>query len=350
MKEIVVLDRKIGAGSEPFIIAEMSGNHNHSLERALEIVEAVAKSGVHAMKIQTYTADTMTLNVSGEGFDIEDEGNLWKGRNLYDLYKEAYTPWEWHKPIFDRARELGIIAFSTPFDETAVDFLEELDVPLYKIASFENNDIPLIKKVAATGKPMIISTGMATVAELDETVRAAREAGCKDLILLKCTSTYPATAENTNISTIPHMRDLFNLQVGLSDHTMGTGVAVASVALGATVIEKHFTLSREDGGVDAAFSMEPDEMAALVVETERAWQAMGNVTYGATEKEQASLKFRRSIYVAKDIKAGEVFTKDNIKVIRPGYGLAPKHYERVLKMSANQDLVAGTPLSWELLI
>lgn len=350
MKEIIVSNRIIGVKSEPFIIAEMSGNHNQSLDRALEIVEAAAKSGVHALKIQTYTADTMTLNVHGEGFDIEDEENLWKGRNLYDLYKEAYTPWEWHKPIFDRARELGMIPFSTPFDETAVDFLEELDVPLYKIASFENTDLPLIRKVAATGKPMIISTGMATVAELDEAVRAAREAGCKDLILLKCTSTYPATAENTNISTIPHMRDLFDVQVGLSDHTMGTGVAVASVALGATVIEKHFTLSREDGGVDAAFSMEPDEMAALVVETERAWQAMGNVTYGATEKEQASLKFRRSIYVAKDIKAGESFTKENLRVIRPGYGLAPKHYERVLKMTANKDMRAGTPLSWELLL
>lgn len=349
MTKIQIVDREIGSSHPPFIIAEMSGNHNQSLERALEIVEAAAKSGVHALKIQTYTADTMTLNVEGEGFDIEDEGNLWRGRNLYDLYKEAYTPWEWHKPIFDRARELGIIPFSTPFDETAVDFLEELEVPIYKIASFENNDIPLIKKVAATGKPMIISTGMATVAELDETVRAAREAGCKDLILLKCTSTYPAIADNTNISTIPHMRELFDVQVGLSDHTMGTGVAVASVALGVTVIEKHFTLSRADGGVDAAFSMEPDEMAELVVETERAWKAMGNVTYGPTEKEKASLKFRRSIYVAKDIEAGEAFTKDNIKVIRPGYGLAPKYYEQVLSMQANKKLTVGTPLSWELL-
>ena len=349
MNSISVAGIKIGINEKPFIIAEMSGNHNQSLERALEIVEAAAKSGAHALKIQTYTADTMTLNIKGKGFDVEDDGNLWKGRNLYDLYKEAYTPWEWHKPIFDRARELGMIPFSTPFDETAVDFLEELDVQLYKIASFENNDIPLIKKVAATGKPMIISTGMATVAELDETVRAAREAGCKDLVLLKCTSTYPATADNTNISTIPHMRELFDVQVGLSDHTMGTGVAVASVALGATVIEKHFTLSRADGGVDSAFSMEPDEMAALVVETERAWQAVGKVSYGPTEKEKASLKFRRSIYVAKDIEVGEEFTKDNIKVIRPGYGLEPKYYEQVLKMKANKVLTAGTPLSWELL-
>ncbi len=339
----------IGIGQRPFIIAEMSGNHNQSLERALEIVEAAAKSGAHALKIQTYTANTMTLNVKGKGFVIEDEGNLWKGRHLYDLYKEAYTPWEWHKPIFDRARELGMIPFSTPFDETAVDFLEELDVQLYKIASFENNDIPLIKKVAATGKPMIISTGMATVAELDETVRTAREAGCNEIILLKCTSTYPATADNTNISTIPHMRELFNVQVGLSDHTMGTGVAVASIALGATVIEKHFTLSRADGGVDSAFSIEPHEMSALVEETERAWQAMGKVTYGPTEKEKASLKFRRSIYVAKDIEVGEAFTKENIKVIRPGYGLEPKYYEQVLKMKSNKKLTAGTPLCWELL-
>ncbi|WP_153722708.1 pseudaminic acid synthase [Sporosarcina cascadiensis] len=339
----------IGKNYKPYIIAEMSGNHNHSLERALQIVEAAAKSGADALKIQTYTADTMTLNVENPDFQIDDEKSLWNGNNLYKLYQQAYTPWEWHKPIFDRARELGMIAFSTPFDETAVDFLEELDVPLYKVASFENNDIPLIKKVAATGKPMIISTGMASVAELDEAVRAAKEAGCNDLILLKCTSTYPATAENTNISTIPHMRELFNVQVGLSDHTMGTGVAVASVALGATVIEKHFTLSRADGGVDSAFSMEPDEMANLVAETERAWRAMGQVTYGATEAETESLKFRRSIYVSKDIKAGEQLNTENIRVIRPGYGLSPKHYNKLIGLKVSRDLAAGTPVSWELL-
>ncbi|WP_338751603.1 pseudaminic acid synthase [Bacillus sp. FJAT-52991] len=350
MKEIIVLDRNIGNGHKPFIIAEMSGNHNQSLDRALAIVEAAAKSGAHALKIQTYTADTMTLNIENPDFVINDKDSLWKGNSLYKLYQQAYTPWEWHKPIFDRARELGMIPFSTPFDETAVDFLEELDIPMYKIASFENNDIPLIKKVASTGKPMIISTGMATVAELDETVRAAREAGCKDLILLKCTSTYPATPENTNISTIPHMRELFDVQVGLSDHTMGIGVAVASVALGATVIEKHFTLSRAEGGVDSAFSMEPEEMKALVIETERAWQAMGQVTYGPTEKEKASLKFRRSLYVAKDIKVGERFTNENIKVIRPGYGLEPKYYDRILQSVSNKDMKAGTPLSWEHLL
>ncbi|WNS75208.1 pseudaminic acid synthase [Bacillus sp. DTU_2020_1000418_1_SI_GHA_SEK_038] len=347
MKDIAIGKINIGASHRPFIIAEMSGNHNQSLERALEIVDAAAKSGAHALKIQTYTADTMTLNIENPDFVISDEDSLWKGNSLYKLYQQAYTPWEWHKPIFDRARELGMIPFSTPFDETAVDFLEELDVPLYKIASFENTDIPLIKKVAATGKPMIVSTGMATVAELDELVRAVQEAGCKNLILLKCTSTYPATPENTNISTIPHMREMFNVQVGLSDHTMGTGVAVASVALGATVIEKHFTLSRADGGVDSAFSMEPEEMKALVVETKRAWQALGKVTYGPTEKEKASLKFRRSIYVAKDIKAGERFTKENIKVIRPGYGLEPKYYEQLLNTTANKNLMAGIPLSLE---
>jgi len=349
MREITVENRKIGQGHPPFIIAEMSGNHNQSLDKALEIVCAAKKAGVDALKMQTYTPETMTLDVDEKEFMINEPGNLWQGKSLYQIYKKAYTPWEWHEKIFNLAHNLRLNIFSSPFDETAIDFLEELDVQLYKISSFENTDIPLIKKVAATGKPMIISTGMATVAELDETVRAAREAGCKELILLKCTSTYPATAGNTNISTIPHMRELFGVQVGLSDHTMGTGVAVASVALGATVIEKHFTLSRADGGVDSAFSMEPDEMAALVVETERAWQAVGNVTYGPTEVEKASLKFRRSIYVAKDIEAGEEFTKDNIKVIRPGYGLEPKYYEQVLKIKANKVLTAGTPLSWELL-
>ncbi|MGP7818522.1 pseudaminic acid synthase [Niallia sp. 01092] len=349
MKDIILGQSIISSSYKPFIIAEMSGNHNQSLDKALAIVEAAVKAGVDALKIQTYTADTMTLDIDNDDFKIEDKESLWNGNSLYKLYQQAYTPWDWHEPIFERCRELGIIPFSTPFDETAVDFLESLNVPMYKIASFENNDLPLIKKVASTGKPMIISTGMATLAELDETVRVAREAGCKDLILLKCTSTYPATPNNTNISTIPHMRQAFNCQVGLSDHTMGTGVAVASVALGATVIEKHFTLSRAEGGVDAAFSMEPHEMKLLVEETERAWQAIGQVTYGPTEKEKSSLKFRRSIYVAKDIKAGEEFTKENIKVIRPGYGLAPKYYEEVLGRKAKNNLSKGTPLRLQLL-
>ncbi|MEK4228439.1 pseudaminic acid synthase [Solibacillus sp. FSL H8-0538] len=336
--------------TQPFIIAEMSGNHNQSLERALEIVDAAAKAGAHALKIQTYTADTLTLNIETEDFMIRDEDSLWEGKSLYELYGEAYTPWEWHKPIFDRAKELGMIAFSTPFDDTAVDFLEYLEVPLYKIASFENTDLPLIKKVASTGKPMIVSTGMATVAELYELVTTAKAAGCKDLILLKCTSTYPATPENTNISTIPHMRELFDVQVGLSDHTMGTGVSVAAVALGATVIEKHFTLNRADGGVDSAFSMEPTEMQSLVEETKRAWQAIGKVKYGPTEKEKSSLKFRRSLYVSEDLRAGDFFTNDNVKIVRPGYGLEPKYIESVLGKKAKTDIVRGTPLNWKLLI
>lgn len=347
MAQIKLKQHEIGPLSKPFIIAEMSGNHNQSLKRALEIVEAAAEAGAHALKIQTYTADTMTLNIENPDFKIDDNDSLWDGQNLYQLYQQAYTPWEWHKPIFDRAKELGMIAFSTPFDETAVDFLEELDVPLYKIASFENTDLPLIKKVASTGKPMIISTGMATLAELDELVKTAIGAGCKDLVLLKCTSTYPATPENTNILTIPHMQQLFeDVQIGLSDHTMGIGVAVASVALGATVIEKHFTLSRADGGVDSAFSMEPSEMKALVEETERAWQALGKVTYGPTEKEKASLKFRRSIYVCKDIEQGESFSKENIKVVRPGYGLEPKYWDSIIGKISKKKIKAGTPLTF----
>ncbi|QCJ40988.1 pseudaminic acid synthase [Bacillus sp. S3] len=339
----------IGKDHRPFVIAEMSGNHNQSLERALKIVEEAAKTGAHALKIQTYTPDTMTLNVNGEGFDIKDEGNLWEGRNLYELYQEAYTPWEWHKTLFDRAQELGMLAFSTPFDETAVDFLETLNVPMYKIASFENNDLPLIKKVAATGKPMIISTGMASLEELEETVKTAREAGCRDLILLKCTSTYPATPENTNILTIPHLQQLFNCQVGISDHTMGIGVSLASVALGATVIEKHFTILRSDGGVDSAFSMEPSEMKALVAESERAWQSLGQITYGPTEEEKKSLKYRRSIYIAKDLQAGDTLTKENLKIIRPGYGLAPKFYEELLGKQVQVSIKAGTPADWSML-
>jgi N-acetylneuraminate synthase len=341
--------RKIGREVTPLVVAEMSGNHNQSLDRALEIVEAAATSGAHALKLQTYTADTITIDVDEGDFLIADQNSLWSGTSLYKLYQQAHTPWEWHKPIFNRAKELGMIAFSTPFDDTAVDFLERLDVPCYKIASFENTHLPLIRRVAATGKPMIISTGMATVAELDETVRAAREAGCKDLILLKCTSTYPATPENTNILTIPHLRELFGCEVGLSDHTMGVGVSVASVALGASVIEKHFTLNRADGGVDSTFSMEPAEMEQLVVETERAWQALGRVSYGPTEAEKTSIRFRRSLYVVKDLKSGAVLTRENVRAIRPGLGLPTKYLEQVLGMTVKQDVKKGTALTWPLL-
>lgn len=348
VESIKISNRRIGLDHPPFVIAEMSGNHNQSLERALEIVEAAASSGAHALKIQTYTPDTMTIDLDEREFHISDPKSLWAGTSLYKLYGEAYTPWEWHQPIFDRARELGIIPFSTPFDDTAVDFLENLDVPCYKIASFENTDLPLIRRVAATGKPLIISTGMASVAELDETVRAAREAGCKDLILLKCTSTYPATAENTNILTIPHLRELFGCEVGLSDHTMGVGVSVASVALGATVIEKHFTLNRADGGVDSAFSMEPAEMAQLVLESERAWQALGQVSYGPTEAEKKSTQYRRSLYVVQDLKAGDTLTSKNLRAIRPGLGLPPKYLHTLLGCRVNRDVKKGTPVEWGL--
>jgi pseudaminic acid synthase len=346
---ITIGNRKIGIGETPFVIAEMSGNHNQSLERALEIVEAAAKTGVHALKIQTYTADTMTLDLDEREFHISDPNSLWSGTSLYKLYSQAHTPWEWHQPIFERARELGIIAFSTPFDDTAVDLLESLNAPCYKIASFENTDLRLIRRVAATGKPMIISTGMASIAELDDTVRAAREAGCKDLILLKCTSTYPAAAKNTNILTIPHMRQLFGCEVGLSDHTMGVGVSVASVALGASVIEKHFTLNRADGGVDSTFSLEPVEMKQLVVEAERAWQALGQVSYGITDSEKASLIFRRSIYVSEDMKVGDELTIKNLRCLRPGLGLPPKFYELLLGRRVNRDIKKGTPMDWDFL-
>lgn len=341
---IEIAGRQIGPDHPPFVIAEMSGNHNQSLERALAIVEAAAAAGAHAIKLQTYTADTMTLDVRGGSFEINDPDSLWAGQNLHDLYKKAYTPWEWHAPIMQRARELGLICFSSPFDETAVDFLEDLGAPAYKIASFENNHLPLIAKAASTGKPLIISTGMATLGELDDAVKTAREAGCQQLVLLKCTSNYPASPENTNLRTIPHLRQLFNTEVGLSDHTMGIGAAVAAIALGASVVEKHFTLARADGGVDSAFSLEPAELASLVQETERAWQALGEVRYGPTEAEQKSLVFRRSIYVAEDIAEGELFTTKNLKVVRPGDGAPPKWLDLVLNRRSACALSKGLPL------
>lgn len=344
-----IADFPIGPHSRPFIIAEMSGNHNQSLERALAIVDAAGQAGVQALKLQTYTADTMTLEVSEGEFFINDEQSLWKGNSLHALYQQAHTPWEWHAPIMARAKELGMVCFSTPFDESAVDFLESLDVPAYKIASFELVHLPLIRRVAATGKPLIMSTGMATLAEIDDAVRAAREAGCRDLILLKCTSTYPATPENSNVLTIPHLRAMFGCEVGLSDHTMGVGASVAAVAHGASVIEKHFTLSRADGGVDSSFSLEPAELAALVLETERAWQSLGQVAYGPGEAERKSLVFRRSVYVAQDIAAGTVLTADNLRCVRPGLGLPPKYYDLLLGRKVGRDVAKGTPMSWDLL-
>ncbi len=341
--------RGIGKSLPPFIIAEMSGNHNQSLERALEIVDAAADVGVHALKLQTYTADTMTLNIKKKDFTVNDPDSQWAGKTLYELYDEAHTPWDWHKPIFDRAKELGILVFSTPFDDSAVEFLEELGSPFYKIASQENTDINLIRRVSKTGKPLIISTGMASDTELEESVEEARSSGCKELTLLKCTSTYPASPENTNISTIRDMKKRFSCEVGLSDHTLGIGVAVASVALGATVIEKHFTLSRSDGGVDSNFSMEPNEMKSLVQETQMAWEAYGKISYGPTKAEKKSVKYRRSLYISKDIKMGEVLTKDNLKAVRPGFGLETKFMDSILGKQVVRDLSAGTPMSWDLI-
>jgi len=350
MKTLNIAGQSISWNNKPYIIAEMSGNHNQSLERALELVKVAADSGAHALKLQTYTADTITIDHRGGLFDITDPGSLWYGKNLYELYQEAHTPWEWHKDIFDYAKSLGMAAFSSPFDETAVDFLEELEVPAYKIASFESNHYPLLKKVAQTGKPVIMSSGTSTLGELYESVRILKSNGCKDLVILKCTSTYPATPENTNLRTIPVLQEIFpDCIIGLSDHTMGIGASVAAVALGARVIEKHFTLRRADGGVDSTFSMEPEELQALVLETERAFQALGRVQLDAQKAEKKSRQFRRSIYIVEDVKAGEILTSDNIRVIRPGDGLQPKFYEMLLGNTAKIDLEKGTPMQLEMI-
>lgn len=349
MKEFKIGGIPIGSDHKPFVIAEMSGNHNQSLDNALSIVDAAADAGAHAIKLQTYTPDTLTIDVSNNEFFISDPKSLWSGRSLYNLYKEAYTPWEWHQAIFDRAKERNVICFSTPFDATAVDFLEELDVPAYKIASFENNHLPLLKKVAATGKPVIMSTGISNLADIELAVRTLKENGCSQLILLKCTSTYPATPTTTNLATIPHMAAMFDCHVGLSDHTLGTGVAVASVALGARVIEKHFTLDRSEGGVDASFSMEPSEFKTLVQETERAFEGLGKVHYGILPDELKSKTFKRSIYIVQDIQKGEILTEENIRIIRPGLGLEPKYFNIVLGKTLNQSVQRGTALTFELL-
>ncbi|MEZ0609573.1 pseudaminic acid synthase [Fibrella sp. WM1] len=349
IQPIQVAQFTISPQHRPFVIAEMSGNHNQSLDRALALVDAAAEAGAHALKLQTYTPDTITFNGQSDEFFIRDNQSLWADKNLYTLYKEAYTPWDWHGPIFERAKQHGMVAFSSPFDTTAVDFLESLNVPLYKIASFENTDHILLKKVAQTGKPVIMSTGVATVADLAESVKVLRDNGCRDLILLKCTSTYPATPESTNLLTIPHMSALFDVPVGLSDHTMGIGAAVAATALGAVVIEKHFTLRRADGGVDSAFSLEPEELKSLVVESERAFLAMGQVSYTPTPKEQKSLQFKRSLYVVRDMAAGEAFTAENVRSIRPANGLHTRHYDEILTKTAAQPIKAGTALSWDLI-
>jgi pseudaminic acid synthase len=345
---MLIAGTAIGPRNRPYVIAELSGNHNRSLERALALVDAAADAGADAVKLQTYTADTMTIDSDGPGFVIQDPASLWAGRRLYDLYGEAHTPWDWHRLLMDRAAARGLACFSTPFDETAVDFLESLDVPAYKIASFECTDLPLVRRVAATGKPLIVSTGMASLAEIDEVVRTARQAGARDLVLLKCTSTYPALPVNSNLRTLPVLRDAFGCEVGLSDHTMGCGAAVAAVALGATVIEKHFTLARAGGGVDAAFSLEPHELAALRVETERAWLALGTVSFGATGAERPSLTWRRSLYVTDDLKAGDLLDRGNLRAIRPGLGLPPKHLDELLGCRVVRDVTRGTPASWAL--
>lgn len=349
MQDIKIGNIIIGESHKPFVIAEMSGNHNQSLDKALSIIDEAAATGAHAIKLQTYTADSLTINVSHNEFFISDPKSLWKGRNLYELYQEAHTPWKWHQALFDRAKEKGILCFSTPFDDEAVELLESLNAPAYKIASFENNHLPLLKKIAKTGKPVIMSTGISTLADIEIAVKTLRENGCRDLVLLKCTSTYPATPENTNAVTIPHMAKLFNCHVGLSDHTLGIGVSVASVALGARVIEKHFTTSRAEGGVDSAFSMEPHEFKMLIEETERAFLGLGKVTYGILEDEKKSLTFKRSIYIVEDMKAGDVFNDKNIRIIRPGLGISPRYFEMVLGKTVNKDVNKGTALTFDLI-
>lgn len=346
---MLIGSRSVSENDPPFIIAELSSNHDQSLSTALKMVEAVAGSGAHAIKLQTFTPDMMTLNIQKPDFLIQDSKSLWYGQTLYDLYTKAQTPWEWHSEIFAKAADLGLVAFSTPFDETAVEFLEELDVPCFKIASFENNHLPLIKKIAQTNKPILLSSGLASKAQLEEAIATIREAGGTDILLMKCTSNYPAEEKDSNIKTIPDIREQFSVEVGISDHTLGIGVAVAAVGLGATAIEKHFVLERSSGSLDAAFSLEPDELTSLVVETGRAWRSLGHIHYGPTESEEKSCQFRRSIYVSKDLKIGDLLSKDSIKVIRPGYGLEPKYLDQVLGQRVMSDIPAGSPLNWDMI-
>jgi pseudaminic acid synthase len=340
---------KFGPDKRPYIVAEMSGNHNGSLDRALALVDAAADAGADAIKIQTYTADTMTVDVKHPRFQISKGHDLWGGDYLYQLFERAHTPWDWHEPIFERARARGITPFSSPFDRTAIELLEKLDAPLYKIASSEITDLPLIRLCAGTGKPLIISTGMATVKEIAAAVEAARGAGCADVTVLSCTASYPAPPEETNLRRIPVLAQMLEVPIGLSDHTLGIGVPLAAVAFGACLIEKHVTLSRSDGGVDSAFSLEPAELKALVVESERAWQALGTTHIGPTEAEKESLRFRRSLYVVADVKAGDPVTEANVRSIRPTGGLEPDMISMVLGRTFTVDAAKGTPLTWDLI-
>jgi N-acetylneuraminate synthase len=342
--ELSISGRRIGQGFEPYVICELSGNHNGSLERAIQLLEAAAATGADAIKIQSYTPDTMTIDHDGPGFRIER--GLWHGRTLYDLYGEAQTPFEWHEPLFRRARELGVTLFSSPFDETAVDLLEALGAPAYKIASFEAVDLPLVAYAASKRKPMIISTGMANIEEIGEAVRTARENGCEEIVLLHCVSSYPAPDEQSNVRTVPDLAERFGVVSGLSDHTSGSAVAVASIALGGCVVEKHFTLRREDGGPDSSFSLEPDEFRALVDDCKRAWRSLGKATYDLQGCESGSIEFRRSVYVVRDVAAGETLTRENVRSIRPGHGLPPKHLPEILGRPAARDLRRGEPLDW----
>lgn len=346
-KFISIAGRKIGLDHEPYIIAELSANHNGKLETALKIIEEAKKSGADAIKLQTYTADTITLNSDAEEFRIK--GGLWDGRTLYDLYEEAHMPWDWHKPLFDHARKLAITIFSSPFDNTAVDLLEDLNAPAYKIASFEAVDLPLIKYVASTGKPMIISTGMADAEEIAEAIEAAREGGCKELAILHCVSGYPAPAADYNLRTITDMIERFGLVTGLSDHTLDNTTAITSVALGASIIEKHFTLDRNGGGPDDSFSLEPAELTALCQDSKTAWQALGSVNYGRKSSEQGNAQFRRSLYFVKDLKAGDVITEDAVRSVRPGYGLVPKHLESIIGKKVKEDVSYGESTNLDLI-
>jgi N-acetylneuraminate synthase len=348
-REIRIGDHRVGVDHPPFLIAEMSGNHNGSLDRALEIVDAVSASGAQALKLQTYTPDTITIDVDTPEFRISDEHGLWGGKVLYDLYQQAHTPWDWHEPIFDRARKQGLVAFSSPFDPTAVDFLEELEVPAYKVASSEIVDLPLIRRMAATGKPLIISTGMATVAEVHAAVSAARATGSGEIVVLACTADYPASPEDSHVRGVPLIADAFDVVVGLSDHTEGIGAALAAVAHGAAVIEKHVTLSRADEGVDSEFSLEPAELALLVRESRNAWLALGERRIGPRNAETEGLRFRRSLYVVADGESGDEVTPHNVRSIRPAGGLAPDEISRVLGRRFTRGARRGTPLTWDLL-